>query len=636
MTHTISSELNGPVVMASNGPVVMASNGPVVMASTSKHLTITATGAVIAQTAGQDGVDGGPGTAWTIGNSGIISAAYGVGVSLAGAGSVVTNAGSISGGVVLADGGVVQNQARGVISGGTGVYMTGTASGSVTNLGQINGTNGFGVDLASGGTVTNKAGASITGGIDVAQGRVNNAGVIAGGVLDGAGLVSNAASGTIAAAYTGVSFGAGPASLSNAGVITGSGQAGAAFYASGTLTNKTGGTIAGADGVYMGGPGKVTNAGLIDGTSLGVVMAGTLSNQNGGVIQGGAVAVILAGGGSMTNAAGALIEAGGYGVKMSGTATLTNAGSITSGGVAVSMKGGTLEVLRNQAPGVISGGAAVPGGPTQTGVYTYAPAAITNAGQISGGVDMVSGGTLTNTAGGVINGGISAGQAGQNASDIVNGGTILGGISLGTNASDRLVVQPGAVFGGTVDGGAGVLELSKGTGALSWVGGNFTDFSDLTIDKGGSWTLSGANAFADVTNNGTVAITGSLYDSGSTSGTGIFDIAAGATLEVAAAQGAGAKMAFLAGGALVVDNAAAFGANVGMKTYAGPQITAFANGASIDIQNFAAAGAAFTYAKTTGLLQITDQASQTATIGFLNAGLGSVSFHISSDGGAIF
>ena len=80
--------------------------------------------------------------------------------------------------------------------------------------------------------------------------------------------------------------------------------------------------------------------------------------------------------------------------------------------------------------------------------------------------------------------------------------------------------------------------------------------------------------------------------------------------------------------------AAAFGANVGMKTYAGPQITAFANGASIDIQNFAAAGAAFTYAKTTGLLQITDQASQTATIGFLNAGLGSGSFHISSDGGA--
>jgi hypothetical protein len=75
-----------------------------------------------------------------------------------------------------------------------------------------------------------------------------------------------------------------------------------------------------------------------------------------------------------------------------------------------------------------------------------------------------------------------------------NAGTISGGTAVQFGGGDdRLIVQPGAVFVGTVDGAGGtdVLELAAGTGntTLSGLGTNFVNFETVVFDAHAGWTV---------------------------------------------------------------------------------------------------------------------------------------------------
>ena len=112
---------------------------------------------------------------------------------------------------------------------------------------------------------------------------------------------------------------------------------------------------------------------------------------------------------------------------------------------------------------------------------------------------------ITNQSGGSISGyeGVRVKYA---AMTVVNAGTISGAtfaVQLAGGYTNRLVVDPGAVFNGLVDGGNGsgsaylsTLELAGTTpGTLSGIGTNIFYFYQTTVDSGASWSLTNVNTF---------------------------------------------------------------------------------------------------------------------------------------------
>ena len=314
--------------------------------------------------------------------------------------------------------------------------------------------------------------------------------------------------------------------------------------------------------------------------------------------------------------------------------TITSTGSVTTtaSGDAISAPSGTAWQINNA--GTISGVV----GSSSAGIYSPASGiAVQNTGKISGyvaGLWLSDGGSVTNGATGVISatsdyGVYIAGAAGT----VTNAGTITGpsgAVDLAfSSASNRVVVAPGAVFNGTVSGGSGTLELASGasSGAITGLGTNYTNFAALVVDAGASWTLSGSNTIASITDDGSLVITGALpaatFQIGAAGG--------GGTLEVASAPGTASPISFLGASKLIIDSAAAFGSGVGGASYAGPLLEDFVSGDTIDIKNVSATNATSTYNATTGLLQIVS-GSQTATLDFQNSTLGSSAFSLTSDG----
>ncbi|SHM81545.1 beta strand repeat-containing protein [Bradyrhizobium lablabi] len=615
-----------------------------------------------------------------------ISGAGGAGIFITGGAGTVTNAGSIAGlthhGVLIAGGGSLSNAASGSISAlGVGVFFE-SNPGTLTNAGFITGTGtqGTGIYLENGGSATNTSTGTITGHkfgafLEGGNNTLANYGSISGATYDGAvlglgGTVTNAAGASISGLNGGVYIkyrAAGTVTNSGSISATGTGSAGIDLADGGIVTNNSTGSVSGNNfGVFVNGAvGTVTNAGSIASVKYGgvdLVKGGSVTNSAGASIKGGSVGVYvglgasgtatnsgsisaanasgagvdLAGGGSITNNLGGSISGGGFGVFTNGAlGTLNNSGSISgSHGVGL-LAGGS---ITNAASGSIAGQTA--------GIFgTGGATTLSNAGNISAtagsGADIEGGGSITNLAGATISGSTFGVFLTGGSGTVTNAGTISGAtyaIDFAGSATNRLIVDPGAVFVGGVTGGSGTstLELASGTGSIGGVGtGSFNHFQVLAVDAGATWTLNGANIAPTVLDNGTISIAGSLDVSTGidASSTGLFKLGSGATLEVAAATGAISQINFLDGTSeLIIDNAVSFGTNVGSASYAGPELQHFAPGDKIDLKNFSSAGVTLNFNTSTGVLQVSNSANQVASLDFQTASLGGPAFAVSSDG----
>ena len=301
--------------------------------------------------------------------------------------------------------------------------------------------------------------------------------------------------------------------VDNSGQISAAG--GVDLALGGSVTNEAGATIAAKvgyqngsysstiSGVHVaGGSGKVSNYGMI--TSAGGYGVG------------------LDNGGQVYNYQGASITGAEDGVFFYGSAGyLDNAGQVTAtvdDGVGF-FAGGT---LINEATGAIH---------AQNTVGGYGPAAVyfakiagtlTNYGSMIGtnyGAYFDSseiGCAVNNYAGALLQGGSDGVYIGVGT--VLNAGTITGGSYsvdfAKASASNLLIVDPGAVFNGGVNGDSGTLELATGgAGSIGNIGGSgsFQAFTTMKVDAGATWTLGGsANTIANLNDIGALTVTGSL------------------------------------------------------------------------------------------------------------------------------
>ena len=511
---TLTGAGDNPAYIAANG-VINTATGSAIYGPSGTTWTVSNAGSLIATNAG--GIKLAAGGDVTNTASGSIRALYGVEFAKNNTAGTVLNAGYVSAssvGVSSYYDLLLNNAAGGSISGFYGVWtggpFRGGGAGMVTNAGQISATE-YGVYLERGGTVTNQIHGQITAtgtgydeiGVKGANGTaitVINDGTISAtrniavppaqkyhsayGVelLDGGGSVTNQVNGLIIGqstnAYTRIGgvVSVGFATLSNAGTI----RNGVSLLNGGIVTNAA--------------TGLMTKEGFsIDVLAIkGISIVSTVENF--GTIDGGTYAtpIAMASLGNVTNEASGVLT-GGYGVN-----EIYGAGVRTSGIAAIVTNAGT---IHSRSHGVNVFG--------RPGAVTNQTGATIDAGRV--GVQLVAGGSVVNQAGAVING-IQAGVAIYNAAGtITNAGTIIstgtssptghfGAVVFGAGFADRLVIDPGAVITGGVDGGntigasvVSTVELAAGTaaGTVTGFGTQFVDFGAIAIDPGASWLIGG-------------------------------------------------------------------------------------------------------------------------------------------------
>jgi autotransporter passenger strand-loop-strand repeat protein len=526
-------------------------------------------------------------TAWTIDNFGTVAStelAFGIdlsaggsvtnaagagiiaygGVSVAGGAGTVMNAGTIQAdgfaGISLADGGSVTNAAQGSIYSieYAGVYANG-ASASLDNLGTLGGDR-FGVIFRDGGAVTNSAGASIYSVMGEAVyldgralGSVLNSGSIYGYKLgvylfDQGGSVTNASGASITGEKKDGVKSLGPATIRNAGTITGAIDA---VYFDGAGANRlivdAGAVFNGVVKAVAGGANVIeltssANTGTLSGLGSEYVGFGTVTIDSGaawtiadakagfaGVTIGGfegndaldITDVAFATGDTATvgasdvltlsNASGAVLAtmqlSGSFaGVKFSVSGNGANGTQITDNAKFLSMITGTyaggitLTAARYANPVTVTSTGKVSNG--GNGMYATTPWTIDNDGRISStdasGIALSAGGSVTNASEGSIEGatyGVVLAEPGS----VLNAGMITGAkdaIYFKGAGLNKLIVDPGAAFDGAVKAnvaGTNMIELasSANAGTLSGLGSKYLGFQTLIVDAGASWTVSG-------------------------------------------------------------------------------------------------------------------------------------------------
>lgn len=421
-------------------------------------------------------------------------------LSIAGAGEIA-NSGHI-GGIVMSGGSTLVNASGGIIAGGGhyGAVLSGAVQlsnsgtidglslngGSATNAGVILG--GATALAASGATVTNDGTISAASGLGVsltAASSLANLGKIQGG--------------------TGVSVTA--ATLTNYGVIAG--NATGVSLASGILTNI--GTISGNTALYAQGAAVLTNSGQILGMALGAELAGgaTLTNAAGGTISG--AAGVLLNGGTLHNHGGVVIGTGGIAVRSYGNSYLGNLGSI---GAVVQISG---------ALSVVNAG-------TVASLTLLADSVVHNAATI-GSVEM-GGGMFTNS-----------GTVSGSAAFALNGGTLMDSGLIASTSGTALIAADGATlellgrqrFTGSVIGSAGATLLLAGSKAasLTGLGSAIAGFGTVAVAAGADWALKGIDTLG-----GTLLDAGTLALATGLAGEGGITVSAGAVLSGKGAIGA--------------------------------------------------------------------------------------------------
>ena len=484
-------------------------------------------------------------------NSVTIKGTYSAGYTL---GATVTNLTIATGAYVGPSGGVYSGHVATVVNYGR-VFNYSTVANS-----------GIGVDMAAGGVLTNGSDSKH----HVIYGKVS-----------------------------GVSFGAGAATLVNFGKISGGSAFGAYLEQGGTVTNgsitDTTALISGSIGVGVQNLAAiVANYGTIIGDSKIAVnfQGGTVTNGSNtdttalisghqGVISQSHSATIknygtIAGYSNYTNTYSVGIYSGGKVINGSNedtTALISGFNVVLAQNAAATVANyGTILGTGHGGSGVhlLSGGAVINGSTTDTtalidcsniGVLAIGAVQLNNFGTISDydnlGVylrsGMVTNGSTTDSTALISGGnGLYASGYGQSSATVTNYGTIQGlrgPAVLFKSANDRLIAESNSTFVGSVLGGGGMLELAGGTGTIMGLGGagtisgteamNFNGFGAYQLDAGSNWTLSGTNvlkAGVTLTDAGMVNQEASLIV-GSGSSASILAISSGGTWTINGAVG---------------------------------------------------------------------------------------------------
>ena len=300
------------------------------------------------------------------------------------------------------------------------------------------------------------------------------------------------------------------------------------------------------------GPGSGTIAGLgskyVDFAQLSIDAAGTWNAGAGDSIAAGQTLSsdgLLVSGNTLVNAG--LIAASGYGMEFVG-GRVTNSGTISAGGLGILGVGaGTVvnagllaatgpEALAMQAGGVSNAAGGRITGASYAGVKLGSAATFSNDATVGGatyGV-VLAGGSLTNQAQGTIAGGAFAVFGSGtviNAGTIGEGGAALGAVTLAAGSGNRVVVDPGATFVGAVRGGGSgsTLEFASSAayGTFAWLGAQYADFQQISIDSAARWVAAGSDSLAagqTLTDGGRLAAVGTFANAGLITGalTGIY------------------------------------------------------------------------------------------------------------------
>jgi collagen type I alpha len=530
-------------------------------------------------------------------NEGTITAATGAGVALAQGGTVENFNVLASGGSGVRAGGAAQVINNGKLVAGTGPGVALAAGGAVLNDWAILSTGGVAVSIAGGGTVASdgtisggSAGVVFTGG----AGTVIDSGTIAAG--SGAPVVFAVGYANVLTVSDGATF---------SGTVDGANAIGApvastlvladlatyvftrtppvyntAFYGYGSVITTVGG--------YQGPPAfsglgtRFTNFATIvndanwifDGTDA-IAAGATLMNTQ--LIEGGGVT--LGRGSVLVNShPGANSGLLGGGIRYGTNAYVAGQPSLASHAVYAGAGSPGVTIVNElgindqhnlgmgivlMAGGTVRNAAAVAG--YSVGISAAGPATIVNEGLAA---HASAGSTYWTT--GVIEGAV--GMTASGLATIDNAGVIAGSsaaVLLAAGYADRVVVRPGAVFDGRVDGGnaAGAavdstLELAAGMGTLAGLGTQFTNFGAVAVDTGATWTLSGGASLAA---GATLGVAGTLVLAGGLSGGGVVALEPGGEIVFAPGE-APAGVAIGGAGTIEVlgaaENVAGYGAGV--------------------------------------------------------------------------